>query len=444
MAARTDGDPIYRPLKEDQIRLMRINHSGGPLIECELGTFSLQERPHYTALSYCWTKAEASHEIRLNGQPFWVRPNLHAYLEIMSEEHHTCWIFIDALCINQENIQERGHQVKLMREIYRDAEEVIGWLNTRLDHRLNRLDQDQLEGLYDALQAMCDSEEVLSAVFGEGRGSTSTSLDTLFDILITSFFETECWSRIWIVEEVILARVFTLRTHRLRIRSEELKALNTHTLRHHNVPNVVNDLTDPLVSFSRPKVLGETVRRDRTIVRCPNPDFWIVKATMVIHLMDLWRKTDASGQTVCATRLIDAMLGLASQACSETFDIVFGLLGLTNSQLEPDYNMSKLELFLRILVETVIEETRYSQLQAIKPHSEHPDWMRESVAAAVLMHNLRLDAFDPVVTLTMGNVLECCRRLLGGPEVSASYILGLVLDKTIVATYRSRGLPTIA
>jgi hypothetical protein len=51
----------------------------------------------------------------------------------MSEERHICWIFIDALCINQEDVQERGQQVKLMRQIYRDAEEVIAWLNTRLD-----------------------------------------------------------------------------------------------------------------------------------------------------------------------------------------------------------------------------------------------------------------------------------------------------------------------
>ncbi|KAF2732509.1 HET-domain-containing protein [Polyplosphaeria fusca] len=40
--------------------------------------------------------------------------------------HRTLWI--DALCINQDDIVERGHQVRLMREIYSKAQKVSVWL----------------------------------------------------------------------------------------------------------------------------------------------------------------------------------------------------------------------------------------------------------------------------------------------------------------------------
>lgn len=39
-------------------------------------------------------------------------------------------IWIDALCINQQDVLERGHQVDMMGVIYRGAQRVIAWLGT--------------------------------------------------------------------------------------------------------------------------------------------------------------------------------------------------------------------------------------------------------------------------------------------------------------------------
>ena len=38
------------------------------------------------------------------------------------------WWWIDSICIDQSNLQERAHQVQLMQLIYRQAEQVIVWL----------------------------------------------------------------------------------------------------------------------------------------------------------------------------------------------------------------------------------------------------------------------------------------------------------------------------
>ena len=130
--ASDSSDKTYKPLQMDQTRLMRIDYEDGPYISCVLEVFVLTERPPYEALSYCWTKAEATCEIRLNGHPVWVRPNLYDYLKVMYEERQTCWIFVDALCINQEDGVEKGHQVKLMGQIYEHAEGVVAWLGAKM------------------------------------------------------------------------------------------------------------------------------------------------------------------------------------------------------------------------------------------------------------------------------------------------------------------------
>ena len=72
---------------------MRMHHDLGPIIQCELRVFSLDDHPTYAASSYCWTKELQACQILLNGQKFFVRPNLYAYLEIMKLEQRTCWIF---------------------------------------------------------------------------------------------------------------------------------------------------------------------------------------------------------------------------------------------------------------------------------------------------------------------------------------------------------------
>jgi hypothetical protein len=181
----------------------------------------------------------------------------------MSDECHTCWIFIDAICINQEDTVERCHQVKLMGLIYRDAEEVIAWLNTGLDQMWTEESQDNLDGVYDALQTFCDSKEALSAALDAEKQMSASTPNGLLMVMVVSFLRTEYKSRVWIVQEVLLARVFTLRARRLRIRSEEFKALTTCILCYYDIPETAHDLTDPIASLSSSKAWDGRTSRGR-------------------------------------------------------------------------------------------------------------------------------------------------------------------------------------
>jgi hypothetical protein len=91
------------------------------------------ERHLYEALSYTWGDATKCQTIECNGKHFGVSQNLFdALINIrLSDKKRTIWI--DALCINQENNAEKSEQVQYMYAIYRAATRVIVWLGIEAD-----------------------------------------------------------------------------------------------------------------------------------------------------------------------------------------------------------------------------------------------------------------------------------------------------------------------
>jgi len=119
-------------LGQRQIRLLRIESDGGSIIACQLECFLLDEPycPKFTALSYRWGSPRETQLIELQGLEFQIRSNLAAFLRETkrqgSEWKDLYWI--DALCIDQSNVNEKNHQVDLMAWIYYKAEKVVVWL----------------------------------------------------------------------------------------------------------------------------------------------------------------------------------------------------------------------------------------------------------------------------------------------------------------------------
>ncbi|KAH7389383.1 heterokaryon incompatibility protein-domain-containing protein [Phaeosphaeria sp. MPI-PUGE-AT-0046c] len=98
-------------------------------IVCTLKEHDFDEAiPRFTALSYTWGSEEDPKSILLNGYRADVRSNLHAALTHIRHAESEIIFWIDALCINQQSIEERNQQVPLMRDIYMVAEDVLAWL----------------------------------------------------------------------------------------------------------------------------------------------------------------------------------------------------------------------------------------------------------------------------------------------------------------------------
>ena len=124
------------PLPQNHFRLLYLEPTSShknSAIHCRLATFELQSAPTYEALSYTWGEAVLSHEIICNGSSLQVTSNLHGALQYLRQIDGERILWIDALCINQTNDQERMAQVHIMKDIYSKSNHVVIWLGKDTD-----------------------------------------------------------------------------------------------------------------------------------------------------------------------------------------------------------------------------------------------------------------------------------------------------------------------
>ena len=102
-------------------------------LHCCLSTHFLEDCPVYKALSYTWGDASIIKPLICNGKIMPITVNLWAALCRIRDETESQILWIDSICIDQESIEERTHQVRLMKDIYKMASEVVVWLGEETD-----------------------------------------------------------------------------------------------------------------------------------------------------------------------------------------------------------------------------------------------------------------------------------------------------------------------
>jgi ankyrin repeat protein len=123
---------VYEPidLKRPAFRLLQLRRGKGPAIECMLYQAYLDgtDTMPYDSLSYTWGGTDKTSTVTVNGKTLYVTENLYSALQHLRSEDIDTVLWVDAICIDQGNERERGHQIQHMCEIYSQAEEVIVWL----------------------------------------------------------------------------------------------------------------------------------------------------------------------------------------------------------------------------------------------------------------------------------------------------------------------------
>lgn len=172
---------IYQPLPNPlrSIRLLSISPGwpSDPISVALVTIQDIEDAPAYDALSYVWGTAHDPNPVSCNGIPKQVTKSLSSALRalrplpsadpekahqngvrvmaegnVLHSSHHlwrglsvnkwekplhihaeSSFIWVDALCINQDDLEERANQVKTMRRIYAEADTVYIWFGTELD-----------------------------------------------------------------------------------------------------------------------------------------------------------------------------------------------------------------------------------------------------------------------------------------------------------------------
>lgn len=130
----------HTPLQDGQIRILHVRLDTDDRIECRLRAVDLHAPGPYWAISYVWGSEDAAQEIDVDGKRATVHTNLHAALcaarglFLSNVDAHGSYIplWIDAVCINQGDLQERNEQVSIMDTIYKQATGVWVTINEAL------------------------------------------------------------------------------------------------------------------------------------------------------------------------------------------------------------------------------------------------------------------------------------------------------------------------
>ncbi|KAG9195722.1 hypothetical protein G6011_00843 [Alternaria panax] len=119
----------HQPLEifPTEIRLVKLRREKEGPVHCKLEVFSFYEVPEYIALSYRWGPPTPLHNIFIGRKMLRIRDILNSCLLELREDLDT-WLWIDQICIDQSNPQERNHQVGIMSRIYSMSTSVIVWL----------------------------------------------------------------------------------------------------------------------------------------------------------------------------------------------------------------------------------------------------------------------------------------------------------------------------
>ncbi|KAH7486515.1 hypothetical protein FOMA001_g5607 [Fusarium oxysporum f. sp. matthiolae] len=225
---------------------------------CKLHTVPIHKAPRYKALSYCWGLNQSKTSILLNGKEFSVTENLLEALETLQKEPGFYWV--DAICINQADLQERGLQVNRMKTIFSTAEQVVVWLGGNV----------QLAFLYPTTAEITQPDE--------GR---------------SSFFGNAYWRRVWVVQEFAVSTSVIILYQNGRITWNELLwFMESPSVVGRNVNTVSQD-------WEGVECITRLISLRQGFIRC-SP----------VYLLDLLRRS----RSLLATDKLDKVYGLLGLA----------------------------------------------------------------------------------------------------------------------------------
>lgn len=304
------------PLKKS-IRLLKIltGREFEP-IKVQLEVYDLDEIPPYIALSYMWDQGGQSKFLECQRTKVEVGGNLWLFLHqyrrsisaLKSREQDPPdppRLWIDALSIDQKNIEERSQQVSMMRDIYMGAASVTVWLG---------LPQE--------------SEELAFLLTRYPHLLKVAEMSTALVKLLNKTY----WSRVWVVQEFVLAKTVNIWCGEFHTNAETLESIWHAGTALKGLPSlstqIFNSTGWQLFKYRRDFRHSRKYKREL-----------------------LGRR---NSKTMKATfRLRDLLQSFAASQSTEVYDKIYAFLGIASAgrgdNIRPNYSKLPVELLVDVL-----------------------------------------------------------------------------------------------
>jgi hypothetical protein len=348
----------YSPLDHSfsEIRLVHLlprwTREGSHGIRCEMKTVSLAACPEYIALSYTWGDSTRTSLLIIDNTISHITTSVQTALLHLQHETNTIILWIDQLCINQDDNVEKSKQVQLMKAIYQKALSVGVWLGPAAD------ESDQLiDVLSDVGEEACESRLMQMGLSQDERdleykdsynrlGKRLGKEPTIPLESMRSFVNRPYWSRVWIVQELSLARDVQFACGNKRISYDRLRHALYFFARY--IRFTLKDFTDRN-SMDEISLNPEKSQRLATLASAPIDSAAI---RMLTTRSRYHRQIENQGHELIRILEFCHVIGISESGLKATDprDNIYGLLGLTRDAealgVRPDYSASTSKVYI--------------------------------------------------------------------------------------------------
>ncbi|KAF4988106.1 hypothetical protein FGRMN_9972 [Fusarium graminum] len=208
----------YTEIPPAHIRLLRINTDERSPDVGTLEVVSLENTPTFYALSHSWGTQVQSKVVQVEGGYLFLTPGLAAGLGVLqtlakgesSLEPPLKYIWIDSICVNQQSTEDRSSQVALMRRIYSTSVTTLVWLGTEFDWGPSAWGLvEQIYGVFHSRYPDTKTEADIPSNTYSDASHHATGLPSWDHSSwghLNQLMDIEWFSRIWVVQEVVLSR----------------------------------------------------------------------------------------------------------------------------------------------------------------------------------------------------------------------------------------------
>lgn len=401
IANKTCLPPLQSSTSIRLIELIRGEQDSDIVMSLE--TYNMPSLPVYIALSYTWgdplthpySAEKPSRMVWVNSKQFTITPNLYDALD-----HWRGWkveigtvrplLWVDAICIDQSDLIERNHQVGLMSQIYSKAALVLSWIGRsdrdawtalKLIFRFRPIveiwESDKSQFIYSH-----DADELF-----ERAGVTPVKPEEWKALI--SFYRRQYFGRVWIVQEIVLAKSSLLMFGHYFIPWAELMNLSDMLVSCNWIPILEGygrtsiSVKEPRLTLGAPAVYGHI----RSICEQYSPGksdqsrdlaaYSSIKAfncllEILLYETRWFRATDPRDN-------IYAILSIVSH--------VFGTTYTKEDLWRPDYRLSVSKLFINVTREIATRTGSTSILSLVdhdeKQLSDLPSWVPDYSASDI-------------------------------------------------------------
>ncbi|KAH6618759.1 heterokaryon incompatibility protein-domain-containing protein [Boeremia exigua] len=192
------------PVDETSIRLLRFSQPEDGVFVGKLQKFRLASAPHYYTASYVWGERKYTDtSMHLKSGTLPVLSSLAPFIHMVT--HHkdfqpADWWWIDSLCINLQDAQEREKQVRIMAEIYRKARRAIVWLGEEKEDGSDCTTAIDFLHFLSSMQIAFKGDEIAM------RNSLENPDFAAKCVAVSDLLARPWWTRVWTLQEFVLPK----------------------------------------------------------------------------------------------------------------------------------------------------------------------------------------------------------------------------------------------